>query len=336
MKWIKPKIEKSPPKKLQNSPKTQLNGNFHEILYTKPNRPLDFSFKDLTKMDDLITAQPRNGIRKQLNTTIEGNVVNNSNNNKVEEDTKDVNYSQTKKKVKEVKDEIIEQKIFFDRSTDNNKAKKRQESKNVGNMNSEKVHIQKIIKYLPYTNAIILHSNNITSLDNIHNALNEILPEVEFLKEKEKSKSLISRQLNYSKIDLLQWIDLSHNKLETISQDILKLPFLKILYMHANLIKNLEEITVLSGCKALINLTLHGNPIEHIKGYRLLVIEMMGCLEKLDFTLVSEKELDIIHFRGARFGEVRNKFGSVVKFPQLDKEILKRMNMGNEEAQKDM
>ena len=144
-----------------------------------------------------------------------------------------------------------------------------------------------------------------------------------------------AKELDYNKLDLLQWIDLSHNKLESIHHDILKIPFLKILYLHANFIKSLEEIQILSGCKALINLTLHGNPIEHIKGYRLLVIEMMMTLEKLDFTLVSEKELDIIHFKGARFGEKRSKTGQVTIFPQLDKEILKRMNIPLDDDKKD-
>lgn len=343
-KSISPKNSGSP-NKIQLVP-----GTYQEILYTKPNKPLDFSFRDIIYMKDIINAVPRQGVSKQQNQIGDNNAQVNKSLLQQENDEilKDVSHSnQNKKKGKEVKEEIYEGKIFGDRSMENNKAKKRAENiamSKVSNISTyEKITIQKIIRYLPYTNAIILHSNNIKSIYEIDAALNDVLPEVEFLNDKSTSNknntvnnnnnSLIPRGINYSKLDLLQWIDLSHNKIESVHKDILKIRYLKILYLHANFIKNLEEVRVLSNCKALINLTLHGNPIEHIKGYRLLVIEMIATLEKLDFTLVSEKELDIIHFKGARFGEKRLKTGEVVEFPQLDKEILKRMNIPiNEET----
>jgi Leucine-rich repeat (LRR) protein len=179
---------------------------------------------------------------------------------------------------------------------------------------------KKKIKYVNYTNSLILHSNEIYSLQGVHNVLVNVLPDLEF-----------SVMKNRTKMDLIQWLDLSFNKLEDIHPDILNLPFLKILYLHANYIKEIECMSPLSKCNTLINLTLHGNPIEHIKGYRLFIIEMVPCLEKLDFTLVSEKELDIIHFKGARFGEKRNKQGQVTEYPKLDDEILKRMKLPKEE-----
>jgi len=74
----------------------------------------------------------------------------------------------------------------------------------------------------------------------------------------------------------------------------------------------------------LINLTLHGNSIEHIKGYRNFIIELVPKLEKLDFTLVSEKELDIIHFKGSRYGELRDKLGNIVSYPKLDDRFKRR------------
>ena len=342
-------IESRPPQ-----PKL-LNGTYKEILYTKPNKPLDFSFRELVVMKDLLNAIPRQGIRKiqsQNNAESNSQQVNSNENNpnsNLPESTSNVNQQNQKKKKVEYKEEIVEGKIFGDKFHDNSKMKKREDFNSKSNNASsyEKLNVQKIVKYLPYTNSLILHSNNIKSLENIHVVLDEVLPDVEFLNKKQTknektrdvsptkflTKSIVS-EMNYTKLDLLQWIDLSHNKLEYINRDITQLPFLKILYLHANFIKNLEEVTVLSNCNALINLTLHGNPIEHIKGYRLLVIEMISSLEKLDFTLVSEKELDIIHFKGARFGEVR-KHGQVVIFPQLDKEILKRMNIPSDLDKKD-
>ena len=37
-----------------------------EIIYSNPARPLDFSFKYVKYMEDLIKLEPRNGVRKSL------------------------------------------------------------------------------------------------------------------------------------------------------------------------------------------------------------------------------------------------------------------------------
>lgn len=344
------KTNKNVSSQVLKSPKRKLApGTYQEILYTLPNKPLDYSFRDLVYMKDLINAIPRQGVRKQVKINEGNSSTSKYNINSENEDFKESNSNQPKKKKQEIKEEVIETKIFGDKSSDIHKTKKKVDimssSKLANSGSTDKISVPKVIKYLPYTNAVILHSNSIKSVAEIDVAFNEILPEVEFLKDKILNKSnsksldnddLIPKSINYSKIDLLQWIDLSHNRLESIHKDILKIPYLKILYLHANLIKNLEEIRHLSQCKTLINLTLHGNPIEHIKGYRLIVIELVSTLEKLDFTLVSEKELDIIHYKGARFGEIRSKTtGEIVVFPQLDKEILKRMNIQLNNDKKD-
>lgn len=305
--------------------------NQNEIYYTKALKPLDFSFKDLNSFIDLLTANPRRGIKK-LQEEIQTDEDNKNITKKLE--TEDKLDSKKKKKTEAQQEVVVEGKVYGGGSGDAFKNKKRKESQLIANPDSgvgNERKNEKSIKFLTYTNSIILHSNSISSLEKIDFVLEEILPEVDFLNERYAKYIFSSGQLsfiNYNKVDLLQWIDLSHNKIKSIHIDITKLKFLKILYLHANYIQNLEEVAVLAKCNSLINLTLHGNPIEHIKGYRLLVIELLPALEKLDFTLVSEKELDIIHFKGARFGEKRNKkTGKVVVFPKLDQEILNRMNI---------
>ena len=301
------------------------NFSTNEIYYTKALKPLDFSFKDLNSFIDLLTANPRRGIKKQQDQ-IQTEEENKNLTNKM--DTEDKLESKKKKKTEIQQEVIVEGKIFGGGAGDAHKNKKRKESQLIANPDSglrQEKKSEKSIKFLTYTNSIILHSNNITSLEKIDFILEEILPEVDFLNERYAKYIFASGQLsfiNYNKVDLLQWIDLSHNKIKNIHIDITKLKYLKILYLHANYIQKLEEVALLAKCNSLINLTLHGNPIEHIKGYRLLVIELLPALEKLDFTLVSEKELDIIQFKGARFGEKRNKkTGKVVIFPKLDQKI---------------
>ena len=304
----------------------QLNSNESEILYSKAAKPLNFSFRELFNMTDLLKVEPRSGIRKSIAETNNDNKEAKENKDKLdmEENFMLDNQQQAKRKKNEQKeDPIIESRIFGDKVIESNKVKGIKKQEEV----FEQVKTTKKIKYLSFTNAIILHSNKIKTLNGVDEVLQEILPEVDFL-------TMISpkNDIQYNKIDMIQWLDLSHNKIESIHSDLMNLKFLKIFYCHANYVKDLSKVTVLGNCKFLLNLTLHGNPIEQIKGYRFFVIEMMKCLEKLDFTLVSEKELDIIHHRGSRYGEKRDKkTGRVLAYPTLDEEILKRMIPKDEE-----
>lgn len=96
----------------------------------------------------------------------------------------------------------------------------------------------------------------------------------------------------------LQWIDLSYNYLETIEDEILKFPHLKTLYLHGNYISSLEETRKLGQLKDLSALTLYGNPIEQISGYRMWVLGVIydqnDKLKKLDSVLVTAKEFDSV------------------------------------------
>lgn len=79
----------------------------------------------------------------------------------------------------------------------------------------------------------------------------------------------------FGNCDWLTWLDLSCNKISVISnvrlkcfhhsQAIGKLVNLKILYLHGNQIKTLQEVQKLQALEHLDKLTLHGNPIEREK-----------------------------------------------------------------------
>jgi hypothetical protein len=289
------------PKKVKSETKS-------ELVYSLPAKPIDFSFKKLIVMEELRKMEPRNGVRKSIELLnkeeseknemfMKSGRENMGNHQSEDEET----FKKTQFNKTEAEEKIVEQ---FQQPKDD-----------------KPVAVKKKVKYVYYANALILHSNEVKSLEGVADVLIDVLPDLVF-----------PIQINRSKVDLIQWIDLSFNRLEDIHADILKLPFLKILYLHANYIKEIESVLSLSQCRALLNLTLHGNPIEQIKGYRHFIIEMVPCLEKLDFTLVSEKELDIIHHRGSRYGERRNKKGEVIEYPKLDDEILKRLKMPKDEV----
>jgi hypothetical protein len=71
---------------------------------------------------------------------------------------------------------------------------------------------------------------------------------------------------------------------------------LKSLHLHGNYIYELEEVRKLGEIGTLQSLTLNGNPIEEIKGYRLYVLGMMfskfETLRKLDTLIITKLEFD--------------------------------------------
>lgn len=94
----------------------------------------------------------------------------------------------------------------------------------------------------------------------------------------------------------LEWLDLSYNYLQTIDKELLSFPNLKTLYLHGNYVSNLEEARKLQDLPGLQILTLYGNSIEQIKGYRLWVLGMLyekhETLKKFDNVLITRKEFD--------------------------------------------
>ena len=58
----------------------------------------------------------------------------------------------------------------------------------------------------------------------------------------------------------------------------------------------MEEVLKLQHLPNLSSLTLHGNPIEQIKGYRLFILGIVykkyECFKKLDSVVITRKEKD--------------------------------------------
>ncbi|EEB12406.1 leucine-rich repeat-containing protein, putative [Pediculus humanus corporis] len=84
----------------------------------------------------------------------------------------------------------------------------------------------------------------------------------------------------------LTWIDLSFNKLTYIHPEFSELRSLKILYLHGN------HFTQFTPVLYHLHLTLHGNPIEEVKGYRQRIISVLPNLKSLDFTNVTNSDIE--------------------------------------------
>ena len=290
------------------------------LCYIEADKPLVYNFFDAKTLQELIDKEPTSGKRKE-NKKKEDNEDKNENANELEKKKNEEEEQLKIKKAKNESNEIFEGKLRDD--INEVKGKKFNEStmKMSKKEESKKNQEKKIkIKFKKYCNAFNVSNNKLTTIEGIHTVLETLLPDLTF-----------SSKL--SKVQLIQWVDISRNKLTSIHKDICELPYLKILYFHGNNIQEIGKVTALGQCKSLTSLTLYGNPMDHIKGYRNFIIEMCPLLEKLDGAVISEKELDIIKFHGSRYGEVRDKKGNVKKYPKLPDEIIKTLQLAEQNNQ---
>ncbi|XP_041358611.1 leucine-rich repeat-containing protein 51-like [Gigantopelta aegis] len=86
----------------------------------------------------------------------------------------------------------------------------------------------------------------------------------------------------------LGWLDLSFNEITTIDPVLAEFENLHILYLHGNGIADLKHVEQLTPLKNLWKLTLHGNPIDSVKGYRFSVLSLLPWLHNLDFSAVTK------------------------------------------------
>ena len=93
-----------------------------------------------------------------------------------------------------------------------------------------------------------------------------------------------------AKPHILGWLDLSFNHLTTIDRSVLEYPELSVLYLHGNEISDLKQTDLLQGLSKLRSLTLHGNPIESLFGYRPYVLGRCLSLKNFDFSGVTKSD----------------------------------------------
>ena len=76
----------------------------------------------------------------------------------------------------------------------------------------------------------------------------------------------------------------------TFLQALLQLPNLTMIYLHGNNIKRLKEVDKLVALTRLKSLSLHGNPIESVSGYRQYIVTHIPQLQTVDFSGVTKAD----------------------------------------------
>ena len=178
--------------------------------------------------------------------------------------------------------------------------------------------LKKKKQFRTYISTVYIIQCHLETLEGIHTSLQELLPEVNI--DVKIPKSVIDNKMD--RIYFIQKLNLSDNDITFIHKDLTLIPNLKILDLGNNLITDLNRVTELQNINKLMFLILRGNKICMIRGYRQFIIELCPVLSQLDTAEVSEKELEIIHFKGSRFGEKReNGHGKIIRYPNPFKKL---------------
>ena len=98
----------------------------------------------------------------------------------------------------------------------------------------------------------------------------------------------------------LDFLDLSCNKVTEVGAPLAEYKSLTVLYLHGNQIANFKDLRALKQLTELRKLTLHGNPVEAKKNYRLTVINALPKLKQLDFTPITALDRDKAETYGER------------------------------------
>ena len=180
--------------------------------------------------------------------------------------------------------------------------------------------LKKKKQFRTYISTVYITQCHLETLEGIHTSLQELLPEIKI--DIQIPKSIIDNKMD--RIYFIQKLNLSENDITFVHKDIALMPNLKILDLGNNLITDLNKVKELQNIEKLMFLTLRGNKICMIRGYRQFIIELCPVLSQLDTAEVSEKELEIIHFKGSRFGEKReNGHGRIIHYPNPFKRLGK-------------
>ncbi|CAI6373077.1 unnamed protein product [Macrosiphum euphorbiae] len=88
----------------------------------------------------------------------------------------------------------------------------------------------------------------------------------------------------------LCWLDLSHNQLTDLSDELLGFPNLSTLYLHHNRLASLCAVARINRLPKLRSVTLQNNPMAEYRGYRTAVLSVLKRITRLDFVSVTESE----------------------------------------------
>lgn len=117
-------------------------------------------------------------------------------------------------------------------------------------------------------------------------------------------------------------LDVSSNCLTCLPADLKlsRLPFLRVVYLHNNEIRERAHLGDILACQQIIHLTLFSNPFASTISFRHDIVNTLKCLKCLDFNLVLEQERECLLSCHGEFFKARSR---------LDWPVVVMANDGN-------
>lgn len=243
----------------------------------RDGKPLDFSFKSIRNISDIITMEPRSGERlpiqveepieekKEISQHLLPSPRHEAPRVGENEELEEEIPKQTKQAepFKAPQAPAI-QKILADHTTSKAAA-----NSHHGHADEHASAIVKKTRVKNMTTSLVLSYNTIPDLTGFVDIISKVM-----------------------KVPMsLKWIDLSYNHLTTIPKELSLLPQLMSLYLHSNYLSDLKELLNIQDSN-IKSLTLYGNSIDQLPGYRLYTITLLPQLKRLDSVLVTKLEKD--------------------------------------------
>lgn len=236
-------------------------------------KPLDFSYKNLRSLREIIMTEARSGDRlpipqeESIEEKKDSNLQGNPNFPKNGE-SEDAEEESPKKLVQlePFKPPMLPavHKVLIEQTTSKTAA-----NSNPGHPDENQASAVKKARIRYQTTSIMLSYNTIPDLLGLPDIFSKVL----------------KNPMN------LKWIDLSYNHLTILYTELCELPNLLSLYLHSNYISDMKEILKLENCPIKF-LTMYGNSIDQIPGYRMYVITLLPQIKRLDSVLITKLEKD--------------------------------------------
>ncbi|GIL43247.1 hypothetical protein Vafri_1043 [Volvox africanus] len=230
--------------------------------------PVDYSFKDLKTVIDLVMVEPTSGTARKPALPPDGNPMEYlealAAQDQVRADSESVNGAST----------TAASPLLLATSNPGNGSG----TPSVSNSSKRLLTAQRSSATLPKpvaalgaklnSNSLRLCNNHLLSLNGLSRVMRHVLDDP----------------------SQLVWLDVSSNQLGTIEDAVLEFPSLQVLYYHGNNITNLNDVLKLQALPKLNKLTLHGNPIAETKNYKNWVVAHLPNLRNMDFGTITKEE----------------------------------------------
>ncbi|OMJ88697.1 hypothetical protein SteCoe_9319 [Stentor coeruleus] len=275
-------------------------------------KPVDFSYKNLRNLKDIIITEPRSGERlpipqeesteEKKDSSVPGNP------NFIKNGESEEGEEESPKKTQQLEPFKPPQQAAVFKILQEHTTSKTAANSIPGHADENQASAVKKARVIYQTTSIMLSYNTIPDLLGFCDILSKVVKDYKNLK----------------------WIDLSYNHLTVLYTEICELPNLMSLYLHSNYVSDMKEIIKLQE-SPVKSLTLYGNAIDQLPSYRMYIITLLPQIKRLDSVLITKLEKDNSMVFGQRISIKKLPFVVNPPVPAVPKDNNTEEEGGEEE-----